>query len=168
MTVQFVLKQLQDVIYIHSRVDTHFMSIVLHLGFQLVQQHVPNVELKLIKGTHQFLSMLVDIQTIDGVYLGKVICEYENTYKLRYLVAKDKQLYDYDEEEDEIDKDCICGFYDVDDTEEDAGFIRVEGGFIKKDSDEDYEPSDCDDDTSSDESLVDSGEEDSDSTDEDE
>ena len=108
--------------------------------------------------------MLVDIQTINGVYLGKVICEYENTYKLKYLVAKDKQLYDYDEEEDEIDKDCICGLYDIDDTEEAAGYIKVEGGFMKKDEDEDYEPSLCDDNTSSDESLVDSGD-DSDSTD---
>jgi len=109
--------------------------------------------------------MLVDIQTIDGVYLGKVICEYKNTYKLKYLVAKDKQLYDYDDEIDEIDKDCICGFYDVNDTEEAAGYTKVEGGFIKKDEDDDYEPSLCDNDTSSDESLVDSDE---DSTEEDE
>jgi hypothetical protein len=99
--------------------------------------------------------MLVDIQTVDGVYLAKIICEYENTYKLRYMIAKNKQLYDYDKEEDEVEKACVCGFYDEDDTEETAGFYKVEGGFMKKDEDDDYEPSECSD-SDSEESLVDS------------
>jgi hypothetical protein len=99
--------------------------------------------------------MLVDIETTEGIFLAKVISEGENTYKLRYLIAKNKGLYDYEETEEEIEKDCICGLYEPDDTEEDAGYYKVDGGFMKLDEDEDYEPSECDS-SDSEESLVDS------------
>jgi len=106
--------------------------------------------------------MLVDVETTEGIFLAKITHESEKTYKLKYLVAKNKQLYDYDEEEDEVEKDCICGFYDVNDTEKTAGFYKVDGGFMKLDEDSDYEPSDCGT-SDSEESLVDSDEEDEDS-----
>ena len=102
--------------------------------------------------------MLVDVETTVGVFLANIIHESERTYKLKYLVAKNKVLYDYDEKEEEIEKACICGFYDPEDTEETAGFYKTEKGFIRKDEDDkDYEPSECEEeDSSSDVSLVDS------------
>jgi hypothetical protein len=103
-------------------------------------------------------SMLVDVNTTDGVFLAKVVKEDSDKYKVRYLVAKTKELFDYEDTIDEIDKECVCGVYDPDDTEEHAGFVRVEGGFIQLDEDEDYEPSECCESESDSESLVDEDE----------
>ena len=100
--------------------------------------------------------MLVDIETTEGIFLARVISEDENTYKIKYLVAKNKELYDYEENEEEIEKECVCGIYEPGDTEEDAGFYKVDGGFMKLDEDEDYEPSECESSSDSEESLVDS------------
>lgn len=98
--------------------------------------------------------MLVDVNTTDGVFLAKVIQEKRDTYRVQYLVARTKELFDYEEPE-EIEKDCVCGVYDESDTEEDAGFKRVDGGFIQIDEDEDYEPSECCESESDSESLED-------------
>ena len=101
--------------------------------------------------------MLVDVQTDDGVCLAKVVCENNNSYILKYLVYAKKGVYVYDNYV-EVDKECICGFYDPDDTEEAAGFLPVEGGFVLKDDDDEYEPSESSE-SESDESLVDEDDE---------
>jgi len=101
--------------------------------------------------------MLVDVDTTDGVYLAKVIRETSETYVLRYLMYKKKGLYVYDSEE-EVEKTCVCGLYDPYDTEKDAGFLPVEGGFIRGDNEDDeYEPSESETESES-ESLVDDDE----------
>jgi len=101
--------------------------------------------------------MLVDVNTVDGIFLAQVVSEHEETYSVRYLVAKNKELFDYENVIYEVEKECICGMYNPDDTEEQAGFVRVECGFIKLDEDEDYEPSDSDEE-SEEESLCDEDE----------
>jgi hypothetical protein len=100
--------------------------------------------------------MLVDVQTTDGVYLAKVVSENGTKYTVRYMVYKKKGLYVYDKEE-EIDKENVCGLYDPEDTEEAAGFLPVEGGFVIADEDDEYEPSESEDE-SDEESLVDEDE----------
>jgi hypothetical protein len=102
--------------------------------------------------------MLVDVETTSGVYLASVLEETPATYKVRYLVYRKKGIYDYEDTVEEIEKDAVCGMYDPEDTEEAAGFIRVEGGFVQKDEDEEYEPSDSEDDDEN-ESLVSEDEE---------
>jgi hypothetical protein len=97
--------------------------------------------------------MLADIKTTSGISLAKIIKENETTYTIMYMSAKDKLLYHY-EPACEIEKECISGFYNEDDTEEAAGFRRVDGGYVlSEDCDDDYEPSDSD--SSEDESLDD-------------
>lgn len=103
--------------------------------------------------------MLVDVNTEDGVFLAKVLNECGKTYKVQYLVAKNKELFDYESVVHEVEKECVCGVYDPEDTEEQAGFVRVEGGFIQLDEDEDYEP-DTETDESDEESLCDESESD--------
>ena len=103
--------------------------------------------------------MLVDVNTTSGVILAKVIRENEATYTVKFLVHKKKELYDYEDCETEIEKESVSGFYDPDDTEEQAGFIRIDGGFVFKDEDSDYEPSDTESDDE--ESLVDEYEDES-------
>ena len=97
--------------------------------------------------------MLVDVNTDDGIFLAKVIKETSDTYYVRYMVSKNKELFDYEVAVNEIEKECVCGVYDPGDTEEQAGFIRVEGGFLQVDEDGDYEPSDSEE--SDEESLCD-------------
>jgi hypothetical protein len=105
--------------------------------------------------------MLVDVQTENGVFLAKVVKELDTKYKVRYLVYKKKGLYMYEDECEEVDKECICGTYDPEDTEEAAGFRKVEWGFALIEEDGDYEPSDSETETESDEeSLVDEDESD--------
>ena len=93
--------------------------------------------------------MLVDVTTTEGVYLAKVVSKNKTTLTVRYLVYKRKGIYDYEDSVEIIDKECVSGEYDPDATEEDAGFLRVDGGFVQKDGDDDYEPSESesDDDT---------------------
>jgi hypothetical protein len=107
--------------------------------------------------------MLVDVNTTSGVLLAKVLNESESTYTVQFLVHKRKELYDYESTETEVEKESISGMYDPEDTEEQAGLVRVEGGFVFRDEDSDYEPSDSEsesDSESDDESLVDEDEED--------
>jgi hypothetical protein len=104
--------------------------------------------------------MLVDVETTSGVYLASVLEETPETYKVRYLVYRKKGIYDYEDVVEEIEKDAVCGVYDPEDTEEAAGFVRVEGGFVPKDDDDEYEPSDTEDDGDDEnESLVSEDEE---------
>ena len=100
--------------------------------------------------------MLVDVDTIHGTSLAKVIQENKNTYTISYLSYKKKGIYDY-ESPCEVEKECISGFYNPEDTETAAGFKKVEGGFIlvEDSEDEDYEPSETESESESDISLLD-------------
>jgi len=104
--------------------------------------------------------MLIDVETTSGTSLAKIIQEKKNTYIVSYMSYKKKGLYDY-EEPCEIEKECVSGYYNTDDTESAAGFIKVEGGYnLLDDSDDDYEPSETSESESDSElSLVDENEE---------
>jgi hypothetical protein len=106
--------------------------------------------------------MLVDVNTTSGILLAKVVRENESTYTVRFLVHKKKDIYHYEKTDSEVEKESIAGFYDPDDTEEQAGLVPVEGGFVFKDDDSDYEPSDSEESESDDESLFDEDEEEDD------
>ena len=100
--------------------------------------------------------MLVDIETTSGTSLAKIIQENKSTYTISYLSYKKKGIYTY-ESPCEVEKECISGFYNPEDTEDVAGFRAVEGGYILVDDDsedDNYEPSESG--SESDVSLVDS------------
>jgi hypothetical protein len=87
----------------------------------------------------------------------------ETTYIVKYLsptnkLHGDQPIYKYEKEEYERDKGCVSGFYYSKD-EDDAGFVRIEGGWVLKDGDsDDYEPSDEPDESETDESVTESEE----------
>lgn len=85
--------------------------------------------------------MLVDVETTSGTTLAKIVQKNKDTVVVRYLSYKKKGLYDY-EDPCEIDSECISGFYNPEDTEESAGFKKVDGGYILLDNsdDDDYTP----------------------------
>ena len=109
------------------------------------------------------IGTLIDVNTEDGVLLAKIVDETEDTYSIKYLSPikrkyNDLRVYDYDECTENIEKECVSGFYDTGD-EAVAGYTLVEGGgfILNEDSDDDYDPtSDEDEDDSDEESLCDS------------
>ena len=106
------------------------------------------------------VDVLVEEDDEEVIQLAKIVNESEKTYHIRFLTPCASGLYQYDKEPTEIDKECINGFYDSTD-EQDAGFIHVEGGYqLATEYDDDYEPSESDEETDSEyESLCDSDEE---------
>ena len=87
--------------------------------------------------------MLVDIETTNGTTLAQIIKENRDTYTVQYMSYKKKGIYDY-ESPCEVEKECVSGFYNPEDDEIAAGFKKVDGGYILlSDSDDDYEPSEC-------------------------
>ena len=77
--------------------------------------------------------------------VAKVIAETPKTFTIRYLsptkkLHGDLVIYNYEATTYEIDKECVSGYYDSA-NEEDAGFIKVDGGWVQAESDSDYVPS---------------------------
>ena len=90
--------------------------------------------------------------------VAKIVGESQNSFTIRYLsptksLHGDKAIYKYEEKTYEVDKECISGYYDST-NEEDAGFIKVDGGWIQSDNDSDYTPSEEPETESDDESVV--------------
>ena len=92
--------------------------------------------------------MLVDILLEDDVIsLARVVETLEKTLKVQYFVrtkkkyADDQRVYDYEDTIEEVDKECVNGYYDTDDDERAAGFTYIENvGFIKTEDESDYDP----------------------------
>lgn len=108
------------------------------------------------------VGTLIDVNTEDGVLLAKVVDETEDTYRIKYLSPikkryNDQRIYDYDECTEDIEKECVSGFYDTDD-ETAAGYLQVEGGgfVLDEHSDDEYDPTSDEESESDEESLCES------------
>jgi hypothetical protein len=74
--------------------------------------------------------------------IAKIIEKDGVIFTIRYLSESDDKIWRYEEETYDIDDDSIAEYFKTD-REEDIGFTPCgSDGFIKGDSDEDYEPSD--------------------------
>jgi len=80
---------------------------------------------------------------------------------IRYLSESDDKIWRYEEETCEIDDESIAENLKTD-NEEDVGFKQFEDGFIREDSDDDYIPSDEEDEEEEDEEEEDYEDEDED------
>jgi hypothetical protein len=91
--------------------------------------------------------------------LARIISTSKKIYTISYLSPTDDKnqgrvIWRYEEDTYEIDDDSICEYLDTDD-ETDIGFVIYEDGFIKKsDSDDDYIPSDEEDESTSEDDEV--------------
>ena len=101
---------------------------------------------------------LIDVSMEDGeIQLAKIVKETKNSLKIKYFSTKefdDKIIYKLLDNCEDIDKDCVCGWYDTDN----MGELNIESCgknmWIKHLDDSEYEPTD--DESSDDESVVDS------------
>jgi hypothetical protein len=95
--------------------------------------------------------------------VAKIVGEKGKTFTVRYLsptkkMHGDQVVYKYEDTTYDIDKDCVSGYYDST-NEEDAGFTLIEEGcWVQSGEDSDYTPSEEQDSTSEEESLVESEE----------
>ena len=82
--------------------------------------------------------------------LARIVNSKAKLYTIQYLSPtedrlKGKTLYRYEDETYEVDDDSIYEYLSLS-TEFDMGFVEVEGGYVKDESDEEYVPSDQSDD----------------------
>jgi hypothetical protein len=89
--------------------------------------------------------------------LAKIVEENGCIFTIRYLSESDDKIWRYEDDTYEIDNDSISEYLKTSD-EQDAGFKQFDDGFIKVESDDDYVPSDEDEETD-DDSLSDESEE---------
>ena len=110
------------------------------------------------------VDVLVELDDgTQATLLANIVAERPDSYTVVYMSPTKKiwddgrALYRWEDDYYTIDKESVSGFYDST-KEEDAGMIKVHGGWIKEDTESDYEPSGSDTDTDTDESLVESEE----------
>lgn len=107
-------------------------------------------------GARKPAALLAKIIEKDGVILT-----------IRYLTESDDHIWRYEEDTYEIDDDSIAEYLKTD-REEDLGFVVHEDGFIKVDADEDYIPSEEDEESDEDEDEDEATDEEDDEADEEE
>lgn len=98
--------------------------------------------------------------------LARIVNSKSKVYTIQYLSPtedrmKGRTLYRYEDETYEVDDDSIYEYLSLS-TEFDMGFVEVDGGYVKDDSDEEYVPSDPDDDDDEDDDDEDDDDEDDD------
>jgi hypothetical protein len=101
--------------------------------------------------------MIVDIDCEDGTtQIARTVLENTDTYIVNFLERNKFKLYDFIDEEEEVNKSSVSGFYDVDNLEDTNLFVMTPNGYelVDDSEDEDYE---CSDEEESDDdiSLVD-------------
>jgi hypothetical protein len=105
--------------------------------------------------------MIIDVRCDDGTtQIAQTILENEDSYKVQFLERNRHNFYDFVDECEDVPKDSVSGFYDVDTLEETDLFAKFPQGYILLDDseDEDFECSDEDSSESDDVSLVDEDE----------
>jgi hypothetical protein len=103
--------------------------------------------------------MIIDVECEDGTtQIARIVSESEDRYVVHFLEKTVNNVYHFSTEREEVSKESVSGFYDVENLEETDLFAKFQDGYVLLDDsdDEDYECTDEDD--SEDESLVDESE----------
>jgi|TARA_B110000902_G_scaffold162636_1_gene186012 hypothetical protein len=103
--------------------------------------------------------MIVDVECEDGTtQIARTVLENQDSYIVNFLEKNIQNFYDFIDAHEEVLKESVSGFYDVENLEETDIFIKVPQGFVLLDDseDEDYECTETDEEESEDDiSLVD-------------
>jgi hypothetical protein len=101
--------------------------------------------------------MIIDVQCEDEtIQIARIVHETNDTYSVQFLEKNTRQMYDFSNTVEVIDKESVSGFYDTDDLEKTHLYVKTPNGYelIDDSEDEDYSASDSDA-SESDVSLVD-------------
>jgi hypothetical protein len=103
--------------------------------------------------------MIIDVECEDGTtQIARTVLENQDSYIVNFLEKNIQNFYDFIDAHEEVLKESVSGFYDVENLEETDIFIKVPQGFVLLDDseDEDYECTETDEEESEDDtSLVD-------------
>ena len=103
--------------------------------------------------------MIIDVECENGTtQIARTVLENQDSYIVNFLEKNIQNFYDFIDAHEEISKESISGFYDVENLEETGLFVKVPRGYelIDDSEDEDFEYSTSDEDESDDDvSLVD-------------
>ena len=103
--------------------------------------------------------MIIDVECENGTtQIARTVVENDDTYIVNFLERNKFRLYDFVQEDEEVNKDSVSGFYDVDTLEETGLFVKCPQGYelVDDSEDEDFECTESDDEESEDDvSLVD-------------
>jgi|TARA_B110000967_G_C18696136_1_gene465470 hypothetical protein len=103
--------------------------------------------------------MIIDVECENGTtQIARTVLENQGSYIVHFLEKNIQNFYDFIDAHEEISKESISGFYDVENLEETQLFIKVPQGYVLLDDseDEDYECTETDEEESEDDiSLVD-------------
>src|SRR5210317_313751 len=102
--------------------------------------------------------MIIDVECEDGtIQIARTVLENQDSYLVNFLEKNKYNLYDFVDETEEVSKDSVSGFYDVDELEDTHLYAKVPQGYelIDDSDDEDFECSEDESSESEDESLVD-------------
>jgi hypothetical protein len=105
--------------------------------------------------------MIIDVRCDDGTtQIAQTILENEDSYRVQFLERNRHNFYEFVDECEEVPKESVSGFYDVDTLEETDLFAKFPQGYVLLDDseDEDFECSDEESSESDDVSLVDEDE----------
>jgi hypothetical protein len=105
--------------------------------------------------------MIVDVECEDGTtQIARTVMESQDVYIVNFLEKNKFSLYNFTNVDEEVTKESVSGFYDVDELEDTQLFAKHPQGYelIDDSDDEDFECSD-ESSESEDESLVDEEEE---------
>jgi len=101
--------------------------------------------------------MIIDVECEDGTtQIARTVLENQDSYLVNFLEKNKYNFYDFVDETEEVSKDSVSGFYDVDELEDTNLYTKVPQGYelIDDSEDEDYEATE-DDESEDDISLVD-------------
>ena len=101
--------------------------------------------------------MIIDVECDDGTtQIARTVLENQDSYIVNFLEKNKYNFYDFVDEDEEVLKESVSGFYDVDNLEDTDLFAKVPQGYMLMDDseDEDYECSD-EEESDDDVSLVD-------------
>ena len=103
--------------------------------------------------------MIIDVECENGTtQIARTVVENGDAYIVNFLERNKFRLYDFVQEDEEVNKDSVSGFYDVDTLEETGLFVKCPQGYelVDDSEDEDFECTESDDEESEDDvSLVD-------------
>ena len=105
--------------------------------------------------------MIIDVRCDDGTtQIAQTILENEDSYRVQFLERNRHNFYEFVDECEEVPKESVSGFYDVDTLEQTDLFAKFPQGYVLLDDseDEDFECSDEESSESDDVSLVDEDE----------
>jgi hypothetical protein len=104
--------------------------------------------------------MIIDVECEDGTtQIARTVLENQDSYIVNFLEKNKESFYHFIDEDEEVLKESVSGFYDVDTLEETDLFAKFPQGYVLLDDseDEDFEcsTSDEEEDTDDEISLVD-------------